>query len=612
MTQPRHDTDAASAADWRATLARLPGLLRPHAGALAVAAIQLLLSSAAQLAGPLLVRHAIDVDITGRDARGLVMTVVAYVVVLASFLLLSYLLRIRLERVGQAALLDLRRRLFSHVLRLSMGFHDQNSAGRLISRVQGDTEAMRQALSQTAATLLQAGVLAAGTLIVLASISPALAAVVAALIVGLLVVVSFLAVAGMSRYRRVREQTAAIAAQVAEHVQGIAAIQAFAREDEALASLGRLNRARFRSAVIANTFFTGVHRSAALLEFGGIAIALALGGQQVLSGALSLGTLVMTFGYLRRVFEPVQHLAEQVEVVQRAAASAGRVFALLDLPARVRDPEDPAAWPGFSQGIAFDDVVFSYRDDGENALRGVSFTIPKGQSWAIVGATGSGKTSIFNLLLRFYDPQGGAVRLDGRDIRSIPQADLRRHFALVIQDVHVFPGSVLANIAPDGIVGGEADRSRLREAARWAGASPFIARLPHGEDEEIFERGANLSAGERQLLALARALARNPEILLLDEATASVDPRSERELQTSLEQLMKGRTAIIIAHRLATVRHADGIIVLDRGRVVETGTHAELLARGGQYAALYALQFPGDTRMAAWVEGDNGHLGLEE
>jgi ATP-binding cassette subfamily B protein len=259
----------------------------------------------------------------------------------------------------------------------------------------------------------------------------------------------------------------------------------------------------------------------------------------------------------------------------------------------VQDPARPVAWQGFKEAIEFRNVSFSYFDNGEYALRDVSFTIPRGEKWAIVGATGGGKSSILNLLLRFYDPQSGEVRLDGIDARAMTQRDLRRRMALVLQDVYLFPGDVLTNLAPDGECDDPRTEARLRAAARIVGAESFIDALPEGFRTPLAERGANLSAGQRQILSFARALAAEPEILLLDEATASVDPRTEAQIQKALHELLEGRTAIVIAHRLSTVRDADGILVVQGGRIVERGRHDVLLAAGGVYADLHALQFQG-------------------
>jgi ATP-binding cassette subfamily B protein len=284
-------------------------------------------------------------------------------------------------------------------------------------------------------------------------------------------------------------------------------------------------------------------------------------------------------------------LSEQLDVMQRAGAAAGRVFSLLDVEPEVVEPSAPAVWRAFEREIEFRGVSFSYGRDENWALRDVSFTIPRGQTWAIVGATGGGKTSILSLLLRFYDPQRGAILIDGIDTRSISQRELRRRMALVLQDVHLFPGDVLSNIAPDGTVAGSAREAELRAAASLVGVDRFVGGLPDGYRTVLAERGANLSAGERQLLAFARALASNPEILLLDEATALVDPKTEAEVQGALRALLAGRTAIVIAHRLSTIRDADGILVVHAGQVVEQGRHDDLLSRGGVYADLHALQF---------------------
>jgi ATP-binding cassette subfamily B multidrug efflux pump len=321
----------------------------------------------------------------------------------------------------------------------------------------------------------------------------------------------------------------------------------------------------------------------------GTAALLYWGGQGVLAGWASIGMLTAFVLYTERAFQPIRNLAERYTVLQAAMASAERVFGVLDTEEEVRDQERPAALPGKVRGeIAFNNVVFGY-DPDEPVLKGISLTIPAGQAVAIVGATGAGKSSLVGLLARFYDVQQGSITLDGVDIRTLPQRELRRHIAAVPQDPVCFSGTIASNIRlhSDGI-----DDDRMRWAAETVNAAAFIERLPGGYEHEVRERGSNLSIGQRQLLAFARALAFNPEVLLmLDEATSSVDTATEALIQDALERMLQGRTSIIIAHRLSTIRHVDRIIVLHQGRVVEDGSHEELLARRGFYHRLYQLQF---------------------
>jgi ATP-binding cassette subfamily B protein len=529
--------------------------------------------------------------------RGLAGTVAAYIAVQAAFFVLNYVQKVRLEVMGQEIILDLRESLFRKLLAQPLAFFDRHPAGRLISRVQGDTDALRQMFATTAVAIAEALVLFAGMLVVMTTVSPRLTLVVAGTIPAMIACAWILATGGARRFRAVRARAADVSAFVAERISGMSLIQAYDRGGVSAGQMRELNRGKFVASFRADAFAIAFFHLIFYIEAIGLALELWFGGRWALEGALTIGTLFMFIEYLRRLFEPVARLSEQIDVLQRAVAAAGRVFGLLDLEPAVRDPESPERWDAFENAIELRDVWFSYRGDEEWALSGVSLRIPRGQTWAIVGATGGGKSSIINLLLRFYDPQRGAVLVDGTDVRRLRQRDLRRRMALVLQDVYLFPGDIASNIAapPDGEEATPEQRAahaaRVEGGARAAGAGRFRVRLPDGLHPVLAERGANLSAGERQLLSFARALAADPDILLLDEATASVDPETEARLQDSLRTLLRGRTAIVIAHRLSTIREADGILVVKDGCIVETGRHEELLARGGVYADLHALQF---------------------
>jgi ATP-binding cassette subfamily B multidrug efflux pump len=390
-------------------------------------------------------------------------------------------------------------------------------------------------------------------------------------------------------YRLVRQRLAMINAYLNEQIGGVLVTQLFGRERLSRRHFAGLSaeyvHANMQSLLIFAIFMPTVQLMAAI----GTAALLYWGGQGVLAGWASIGMLTAFVLYTERAFQPIRNLAERYTVLQAAMASAERVFGVLDTEEEVRDQERPAALPGKVRGeIAFNNVVFGY-DPDEPVLKGISLTIPAGQAVAIVGATGAGKSSLVGLLARFYDVQQGSITLDGVDIRTLPQRELRRHIAAVPQDPVCFSGTIASNIRlhSDGI-----DDDRMRWAAETVNAAAFIERLPGGYEHEVRERGSNLSIGQRQLLAFARALAFNPEVLLmLDEATSSVDTATEALIQDALERMLQGRTSIIIAHRLSTIRHVDRIIVLHQGRVVEDGSHEELLARRGFYHRLYQLQF---------------------
>lgn len=564
-------------------LARILPWFAPHRGALVRAALLLVATTALFQAGPLLAREAIDTVLPRADRAGLYRLVLAYLALQGLLVVLSYRQRLLLEEVGLAVVADLRRRLFAHAAGLSLDFHDKTPVGALIARIDGDAESLRQLFTFTALTLIGDALKLALALAVMASIHPGLTGLMVGILALILAASLVFQRVGRALFRAGRARNARVIAFLQERLQAVGVIQAYRQEAGQAARLEALGHAKYQADLKGSLLWNGFFNLLGLVEQLGVCLCLWWGGREVLGGSASMGTLVLFCDYVRRLFQPVSRLSEQLNVLQRALVGAGRLTDLLDAVPTVRDPPAPVAWSGPATGLVFEGVGFAYRS-GEPVLREVSFTLPRGKAYALVGPTGGGKSTIVHLLQRFYDPTAGRVTVDGLDLRSLAVRDLRAPMALVLQEAQVFPGTVADNIRmgrpdlPDAAV---------RQAARTVGAEPFILALPQGYETRLAERGLDLSTGQRQLIAFARALARDPAVLILDEATASIDPETERVIQASLEALLAGRTALVVAHRLSTVERADRILVVEGGRIVEEGTHAELLARRSAYFELH-------------------------
>ncbi len=575
----------------RQILKRLAPLLRPLRLRIAAAGLVLLASSGLGLLPPLLLRRAIDVDIGGGRFAGLALTAGAYILVQVAMFGINYLMAVVLEGLGVRLVSALKERLMGHMLELDVAFFDRHPVGRLIARVESDTEAIRRLFTTTMFTLLGALVSLAGMVAVMLSVSPRLFLSILLLVPPIAVLTILFQRLVRPRFAVVRRKYAEIVGYLAETIQGMRVIQAFSREPQAVQGMERLNRSYLKTLIPAEIMDMGFFSLVGLFEILGLAMVLWVGGSLVSRGGLTIGSLVLFLGYLRQFFMPVYAFSEQVGIMQRAFAAAERVFQLMDMRPRVVT-EGKAVRPTFEKSIEFQHVFFRYHEDPSDpesdwVLRDVSFSIPRGHRVALVGATGGGKTSIINLLLRFYDPQQGRILMDGRDIRELKLEELRAKFGMVLQDVFLFPGSLQENLT----LGSDIDPQSLSRAVETLGLRRLLKRMPRGLQSELAERGANLSQGERQLVSFARALAFDPEILILDEATSSIDPRSEGLIQAGIKRLLRGRTAVIIAHRLSTIMDADSILVIHRGQIKEKGTHWELLQRNGYYARLYRIQF---------------------
>jgi ATP-binding cassette, subfamily B, multidrug efflux pump len=568
---------------------RLTTFITPYRGRVALALLLLLGASLAELAGPLLVQRAIDGPISERDVAGVWPYFGLYMAALLAAFGLRYGQIWVMQTIGQQIMVDMRTRIFSHIQRMSLAFFDRNPVGRLITRLTSDVDALNEFFTQGLVALIGNFTTLVGVIVVMFVLNWRLALLsVAVLPVVAVTTVVFQRVMRQA-YRLVRQRIARINAYLNEQLTGVMIVQLFNGERRSQARFDEYNRdylaANLQSLRAFSLFFPTVGFLSAL----GTALLLYWGGRGVLAGYATLGMLVAFTQYLEQAFRPIRDLAEKYSILQSAMASSERIFGVLDTQADVKDPAQPIPLPEHVRGeVEFRNVVFGYNPD-EPVLRDVSFTIPAGQAVAIVGATGAGKSSTISLLARFYDIQQGEILLDGINIAQVAQHDLRRHVAAVPQDPVCFSGTIASNIR---LHADDITDEQIRDAARMANAAPFIERLAGQYDYEVRERGSNLSVGQRQLLAFARAMAFNPEVLLvLDEATSSVDTETEALIQTGLEQLMQGRTSVVIAHRLSTIRHVDRIIVLHRGKVVEDGTHDDLLALKGYYHRLYHLQY---------------------
>ena len=571
-------------------LRRLLVYLRPYRGLALLAVLLLFMSAGLALVGPLLTQRTLDVAIPRRDFGLLGTLAVLFLAALLLEFVVEYGQTLLTTYIGQRVMYDLRMQIFGHLQRLSISFFDRNPVGRLMTRVTSDVETLNELFSSGLVTVF-------GDVFTLVAIMTMMLVVDWRLALVTFSVIPLVWLTAMVFRRRVREafrdirtRLARLNAYLQERLSGMRVVQLFGREADSAARFAALNRehleAHLRSITIYAVFFPVVE----VLTAVAMALLLYYGGLRTIHGTLTVGVLAAFIQLTRRFFQPLQDLSEKFNLLQSAMASSERVFALLDQPVSVLEPARPAILAQPIRGeVRFEDVWFRYGPDGPWVLRDVSFTAAPGQTIALVGHTGAGKTTIVNLLLRFYDPDRGRILIDGVDIRQLSTSDLRSLIGFVQQDLFLFTGDILHNLTLDAPVSAEA----AHEAARRVGADRFIERLPAGYAHRLGERGRSLSVGERQLLSFARALALDPRILVLDEATSSVDAEAEAQIQRAIAELMAGRTSLVVAHRLSTILHADEILVLQHGEIRERGSHRELLLQEGLYQRLYQLQLRG-------------------
>lgn len=582
------DDDAIGKAYDSRLVGRFVPYMRPYAWRVAIALALLLATTALTLMQPLLIQQAIDRDIAHGTTDDLPWIAGLYAGVLLLGFVCRYVQALQMVVVAQKVMNDLRLHLFRHIQRMSIAFYDSNPVGRLVTRLTNDIAALNELLTAGALTIIADLFIIVGVAAALLWINWKLALLTFVIMPVLAVIMRWFAVVMRNSFRKQRSRVARLNAFTAEHISGMMLVQLFGRQNR--------DNEEFRehSAHLLDANMEVVHSYAlfepvvAMVSAITTGLVIVIGGRFVLDETLSIGRLVAFLQLVNMYYNPVREIADRFNILQSAMAALERIFTLLDEPEGVQDDEHALDLPGKVAGaVAFDHVSFAYTPETW-VLKDISFSIKPGERVAFVGATGAGKTSLINLLLRFYDIQHGRISLDGYDIAKAKQHHVRKHIGLVLQDPFIFTGTIEENIR---LRDESISPSQVRDAARLVGADRFINELPDKYQHRLVERGANLSTGQKQLLAFARSVAFDPEVMLvLDEATANIDSETEALIQESLERLTARRTSIIIAHRLATVRGADRIIVLHHGEIVEQGTHDELLALRGRYFRLWLLQ----------------------
>jgi ATP-binding cassette subfamily B protein len=582
----------------------LIALVGPYRLRAALTVVALLVGTLASLAPPLLAKQAIDQGIDKHDSARLVLVVVLFVAAALLVWLTTYVQTYLVGWVGQKALADLRVRIFTHLQSLPIGFYESRPAGVLISRITNDVEALDSLVTDSVVMLFQSGLTLIGAIGVLLYLDVKLALLTFCIIPFVGAGSIWFRIASAGAFRRTRETIGSITAYLQETLSGIRVVRTFAREGHHEAQFATLNEdnreANMRTVKLNANYFPAVEM------LSGVAMALIVlyGGYQAIDGNITTGTVVAFLLTLSFLFEPIQQLSQLYATYQSGMAALEKIFQLLDVQPDLTDRPDAVELPRIRGEVQFEDVSFAYRkhgrggrreipaSDGEGnegpdevlALKDINLHIPPGQTVALVGATGAGKSTFAKLAARFYDPTGGRVLIDGHDLRDVASGSLRSQMGIVPQEAFLFSGTIRENIA---FGSPEADQREIEAAARAVGADTFISELERGYDTEVGERGAQLSAGQRQLIAFARALITDPRVLILDEATSNVDLHTEGRIEEGLRHLLAGRTAIVIAHRLSTIRQAGRIVVLEHGRIAEEGTHDELISAEGRYYALY-------------------------
>jgi len=608
MDIEKHEDEGAKAFDPRLAR-RLLGYLRPYRWRASLSVFLVILSSMFEIAGPAITAIAIDLYIKplqgahplGVSKRigdwlvshgwaldpisGINATAVIYLITLTCGFTILYAQMVLMNLMGQYIMYDLRKQIFTHLQRLDIQFFDRNPVGRLITRVTTDVDALNDLFTAGFVAIFGDIFVLAGIVGVLFWMNWRLALVLFSILPFILLVSIWFRRGARVTYRKVRARIAAINAFLQEHISGMPTVQLFNREEKEAEKFDGLNR-KHRDANVESVFYYAVFYPAIeLIETVGVALIVWYGGGKVIQGTLSVGALVAFFLYSQRFYQPISDLSEKYNILQAAMAASERIFKLLDTPAHIKSESTRQA--DRLESIELRNVWFAYNDE-EWVLKNVSFRVERGERVALVGHTGAGKTTVTSLLLRFYEPQRGEILINGVDIRQYDLESLRRIFAIVQQDFFLFSGNVADNISL-----GDADISpeTIRTAAVRVQADRFISRLPEGYASPVRERGAGLSVGEKQLLSFARALAFNPPVLILDEATSSIDTETELLIQEAIQTLLAGRTSIVIAHRLSTIRSADSILVFHHGEIRERGTHEELMQIGGLYRRLYEIQY---------------------
>ncbi len=586
MRQLREQEDE-KVVDRSGVVLRLLRLLKPYRLLVGLSLALVLINAASQGAAPFLIGRAVDEMISTSNRSGLAQTMLLLAVVYLAGMVATRYQIFLMAKVGQSLLAGLRQQVFEKLQALSLQYLEGKQAGDLMSRLVNDIDALNSFFSQSLVQMVGAMFALLGIAVAMLLMDWLLGLAVLGMVPVLLITTTLFSRWARAAFRRTRETIGDVTAGLEEELGGVKVAQAFNRTDENVRRFAQRNAAN-RDANVSATAVTSAFTPAMdVLSTLDLALVAGLGGAMAVSGAITVGTVVAFLQYVQNFFRPIQTVAQMWTLAQSALAAAERIFGLLDVEPSVQDK--PHAEPaGKIEGkVQFENVWFAYKDE-EPVLRDVSFTVEPGQTVALVGPTGAGKTTAVSLIARFYDVTGGRILIDGQDVRDLQQRSLRKQMGIVTQEPFLFSGTLMENIRYGRL---DASDEEVIEAARIANADDFIQRLPEGYQTEVGERGKLLSQGQRQLISIARAVLANPRILIMDEATASVDTRTEVLIQRALQKLLEGRTSFVIAHRLSTIRNADLVLVIDEGRIVERGTHQSLLEQGGLYADLYNRQF---------------------